>query len=227
MRRPDEGAEILMAREASNGPIAVLTGDLVRSTALSHNDLLVARDALKGAAAEIRGWARGAVHGPDFFRGDSWQLVLTDDVLLLRAAVYLRTALRALDPQADTRIAIGLGSVDALDIDSVSQSMGEAFTLSGRALDDMNRFEGFILAMPHWSRSQAYLPTVIAFCDHVVGAWSPSQAKVALEVLRPDDRTQEDVGKALGVSRQFVNKVYRQSGLSAVLMAVDAFEGLS
>lgn len=216
-----------MARAETNGLVAVLTGDLVRSTALSHDDLVSVRTFLASATHDISSWGRGAVHGPDFFRGDSWQVVLSSSTLALRAAVYLRAVLRSLEQRPDTRIAIGIGSVEVLDTAEVSRSVGEAFTFSGRALDDMNRFEGFQLALPHWSASQAYLPTVVALCDHIVGSWSPSQAKVAIQVLRPDDRTQEDVGKALEVSRQFVNKVYRQSGLSAVMMAIETFEGLS
>jgi len=216
-----------MARDDMTDIVAVLTGDLVRSTALSHEDLVGVRAFLASATHEVSSWGRGAVHGPDIFRGDSWQVALTDSALALRAAVYLRAALRALEERPDTRIAIGIGGVEAIDKAEVSRSVGEAFTLSGRALDDMNRFEGFKLALPRWSVSQAYLPTVVALCDHIVGSWSPSQAKVALQVLRPDDRTQEDVGNALEVSRQFVNKVYRQSGLSAVMMAIEAFETLS
>ena len=216
-----------MARDEMTQSVAVLTGDLVRSTALSHEDLVCVRNVLETATREVSGWGRGAVHGPDVFRGDSWQVVLLDGTSALRAAVYLRAVLRALEHRPDTRIAIGVGGAEVIDEGEVSRSVGEAFTLSGRALDDMNRFEGFKLAVPRWSASQAYLPTVVALCDHIVGTWSPSQAKVALEVLRPDAGTQEDIGQALDVSRQFVNKVYRQSGLSAVMMAIEAFESLS
>ncbi|WP_029416491.1 hypothetical protein [Brevundimonas bacteroides] len=214
-----------MARSVKGTAVAVLTGDLVRSTALSHEGLLQARESLRRAAREIAGWGRGAVHGPDFFRGDSWQLVLTQPNLWLRAVLYLRTTLRALEEDADTRISVGVGAMDALDADAVSQSTGEAFVLSGRALDDMSRFEGFRLATAQPEPDETYLPTVLSFCSHVVGGWSSSQAKVALEMLRPLDKTQEALADALGVSRQFVSKVHRQYGLSSVMMALDVFEG--
>ena len=218
-----------MARGASRGegPIAVLTGDLMRSTALSHEDLLVVREALAAAAAEIARWNRGQVHGPDFFRGDSWQLVLMDGSLFLRAAVFLRATLRALEQGADTRIAIGVGGFDVLDERYVSRSVGEAFTLSGRSLDGMSRLDGLSLDLSHWSTQYQLLPAILAFCSHVVDTWSPSQARVALKALLPGDRTQGDVGEALGVTRQAVNKVYRQSGLPAVLTAIEAFEALA
>jgi hypothetical protein len=216
-----------MARGEKPTTVAVLTGDLVRSTALSHAGLLEARETLRRAAREIAGWDRGAVHGPDFFRGDSWQLVLTQPDLWLRASLYLRTALRALEEEADTRISVGVGAVEALDTEAVSQSIGEAFVLSGRALDDMSRFEGFKLATAQPQPDETYLPTVLSFCGHVVGGWSSSQAKVALEMLRPSDKTQEALADTLGVSRQFVSKVHRQYGLSSVMMALDVFEGLA
>ena len=67
-----------MARDDMTQSVAVLTGDLVRSTALSHEDLVGVRTVLETATHEVSGWGRGAVHGPDVFRGDSWQVVLAD-----------------------------------------------------------------------------------------------------------------------------------------------------
>lgn len=206
--------------------MAVLTGDLVGSTGLKHGDLLGVRQALEDAAGQIAGWGRGRVHGPDFFRGDSWQLVLEESGLYLRAAIYLRTAVLALEPAVDTRISIGVGQVEALDEAYVSRSIGEAFTLSGRSLDDMSRLDVFSLNVAKPAPSLMLMPVVLSFCSHVVGEWSPSQARAALEALKPGARTQGDVAEALGITRQAVNKTYLRSGLPSVLLAIEAFETL-
>lgn len=91
---------------------AVLTGDLVGSSRLTPASLEGARDAFATAATEIETWRAKLVGAPaDFFRGDSWQMLLTQPGFALRAALYIRASLKAGDPEWDTRIAIGYGEV--------------------------------------------------------------------------------------------------------------------
>ncbi|HKJ89198.1 MAG TPA: hypothetical protein VKA48_11915, partial [Gammaproteobacteria bacterium] len=98
------------------GPIyAVLTGDLVRSSTLSADELQRVQDGLRTAARElaVASWAADSlvVGELDLFRGDSWQLLLRRPGPALRAALFLRSTLLA-QGIADTRIAIGHGTVE-------------------------------------------------------------------------------------------------------------------
>ena len=88
---------------------AVLTGDIIRSSRLRRGQLESVRLSLTGAVDVVRGWKRGLVKGKlEFFRGDTWQLLLADPAMALRAGILLRAALLS-GGLADSRIAIGLG----------------------------------------------------------------------------------------------------------------------
>ena len=75
--------------------------------------------------------------GPEIFRGDSWQLLVSPSRYALRLACFIRAGLRSRS-LADTRIGIGLGDVE-MHGDRPGQSDGIAFRLSGRALDGLKK----------------------------------------------------------------------------------------
>lgn len=129
-----------MARP-SQGPVAVITGDVVDSSALppEHRRGLLA--VLKSLTATLRETlGPEAVPLPlDVYGGDGWQVLVTRPSLALRAALLVRATLRAeVDPASthgvDTRVVVARGPVDFLSDDRVSESEGEAFRLSGRGL---------------------------------------------------------------------------------------------
>lgn len=110
----------------------VLTGDIIGSSHLRSTQLSSVRASLITTANTVRDWKRGLVKGElEFFRGDGWQLLLTDPSMALRVAIILRASLLA-QGLSDTRVAVGLGSIDETTSEGkVSLSMGQAFALSG------------------------------------------------------------------------------------------------
>ena len=119
---------------------AVLTGDIVNSTLLPpqrEKKLLNILDTI------MKG------HRHEFFRGDSFQTYLHDAGEALKTALLCRTAAIALDPNADkvltdVRVSIGIGEVVS-PIGSLATAKGEAFLISGRALDALQKTEGRLI----------------------------------------------------------------------------------
>jgi len=73
---------------------AVLTGDIVRSALLLPAQMDAVRASLLDAVQAVKGWKRGLAGGrPEFFRGDGWQVLLTDPAFAMRAAIFLRASL--------------------------------------------------------------------------------------------------------------------------------------
>ena len=100
---------------------AVLTGDLVGSSDLTAHELDTLRQSLTEAVAKIRGWREGLVVGDvEFYRGDAWQLLITDPKLFLRVALYLRATLRqeghAVDWVRDVAAARGTLASERFDL---------------------------------------------------------------------------------------------------------------
>lgn len=207
---------------------AVLTGDLVASSRLSPASLQGARQTIEAASAEIAGWAPKLVAStPDFFRGDSWQLLLTRPGFSLRAAFYIRASLKAGQPDWDTRIAIGLGQVARVDKARTSLSSGEAFLLSGHALDAMGPATSIVVASPPRARGWAALDVLAQICSGMIDDWSQKQAQVARLALAPNAPTQAEMAERLGISQQAVSKALAAAKVPAFLQAAEYCEGLN
>ena len=212
---------------ANTALYAVLTGDVVGSTELSAERIEQVRGEIEDGVRVIAGWQAGLVAGgPEFFRGDAWQLALADPRMFLRASVYLRARLLALKPQADTRIAIGLGSINRIET-QVSHSTGSAFTFSGRTLDDMKSWRLFA-ADVNASRDDAvqWLSPLLSLCGAVVSRWKPKQATIASLALEPGNRTQKDIGDLLKMTQQGVSDAMVAAEFKAVMDAILLLERL-
>lgn len=205
---------------------AVLTGDLVGSTALPPERVAQAREEIERGAEAIDAWRPGLLAGgPEFFRGDAWQLALSDPALFLRAAVYIRARLLSLKPQTDTRIGIGLGPVTRLEVE-VSHSVGSAFTISGRTLDGMKNRRLLEVGAAASSASLLWLEPLLSLCGAVVSRWKPAQAQVACLALDPGALTQKEIGERLGRTQQGVSDAIVGSDFRAVEDAIRFLESL-
>ena len=212
---------------------AVLTGDLIRSTRLSTAELESARERVLGAVDEVRGWRRGLIKSKaEFFRGDSWQALVVDPALALRAAVFIRASLLATGI-ADTRVAIGLGTVEKISSSRVSLSTGEAFARSGAALDRMAASPhggGLAVALPESMTDRSrWVDAIATLVDALMRQWTPRQAALARLALAPDEPSHEAIGERTEppVSRQAVAKSMAGARWDAVLEGVRAWEASS
>lgn len=205
---------------------AVLTGDLVNSTQLNPASLTRARQTLLAAAEEIEGWDKAVVGAQaEFFRGDSWQLLLMKPQFFLRGAIFLRASLRGADEDWDTRIAVGLGRVDKVDKQRTSLSSGEAFTLSGRTLDGIGAANMAVAAGP--GIPGGGLAPLTHICSVLVDDWSQKQAQAARLALSPQPPTQAEMADRLGITQQSVSKTLAAAKIPALLQAIQYCERLN
>lgn len=232
MRGREAGAKAMSVRGARKDykgtTRAVLTGDLVGSSELTVASLNAARNSVADALSDVEGWREGLVGAkPEFFRGDSWQALLTDPKFFLRAMIYVRARLKASGEGWDTRVAVGLGRVERIDKKRTSLSSGEAFTLSGRALDDIGGFN-MAVAMPLGiARFAEGLEPLTHICGILVDDWSQKQAKTAYLALEPSALTQAEMAERLGVSQQSVSKTLAAARIPALLNAITHCEKLN
>lgn len=208
--------------------VAVLTGDMVKSSNLSASELDHAMEALREGAEALRGWSGvdGAPGGHfSRFRGDGWQCA-APPVLALRACLCLRARLRRLGRKFETRISVGIGPRSRDGSDAVTGALdGAAFTLSGHGLDDMTRSRLLVIAWHEPPAGAALIDAVFALTDEISREWTPRQAEFLLESLSPGEEAQEVLAERSGISQQAVAKHLRAGGDRALRLALDAVEG--
>jgi len=164
----------------SNQLFAVMTGDIVASSRLSSEDRRKLPGILKQAFKEIaHKYPNLASQSIDVYRGDSWQLVLTDPTVSLTAAVLFRASVIAASPSAvriDTRLAIGIGTVDYQPPNRVSEGNGEAYRESGRALDSLKGSARMKYVIAEPIEKPPLLDTTVELLDAIIQEWTIPQA---------------------------------------------------
>ena len=206
---------------------AVLTGDIIGSSRLLPPQLETVRSSLIDAVNVARRWKRGLIKGrPEFFRGDGWQLLLTDPAMAMRVGIFLRASLLA-GGVADSRIAIGLGKGQKNPSARVAVSTGEAFVLSGHALDEMTQYSSMTIEIPE-SRGPLsdWLPVIGHLCDSLIDQWTRRQAEIVCVAIDPKEPGYETVARSLkpAVSKQAVAKGLRGANWHAIREAIHQFE---
>lgn len=217
----------------TSGPkiYAVLTGDVISSSDMDAGRLGAVRDAIQRAAGQFSNDYKASVEARldtdlDMYRGDGWQLLLTEHALALRMAAFIQADIYSRE-DAQTRIAIGLGTVDHLDRDRVSLSTGEAFTLSGRALESMTGYSDLTAALPERAGLlKPWVPASLQACSHIIRGWTRRQAQIAALALLYPKATQDELAGKLDppVTKQAVTAALHGAGWRGVLASLDAFE---
>lgn len=213
----------------TNRNYAVLTGDIIQSSKLSGADKQKILSALKALPDEIKRMFNRLyvsdqieILGPSIFRGDSWQMFLSEPGFALRTAFYLRAGLKALY-RADTRVAVGIGTVNTPLNNDLSQAGGNAFRFSGIGLDELKTKEHMVCWFHEPSDKyknrkdidfyyiNRFLNSSLLFASRLADGWSQHEAwallkaleglkqgEIASQWLNGEKTTQQNAGKTLG-----------------------------
>ena len=196
----------------------ILTGDLIKSRRADAKAIAAAFDVLQSAAADF-GQAQGIDLRFTRYRGDGWQVALTDPGLTLDAILYLLARLRAAHPKMATRISAGVGTIDTLGTDDLSDGTGAAFFISGDHIDKMSPRRQLVIAGQGIGPSQA---AIIDLTEFITTGWTAAQAEAVACALHKAPRTHEDIAKQLGITRQAVQNRLAGAGFGYFETAISA-----
>ncbi len=195
---------------------AVLTGDIVGSSKLERQDREKLLGVMHKASQEIRAfWSDAVPMDIDIFRGDSWQMLIEKPEHALEIAVYFRAYLKSTmqNRKLDSRIVIATGTVDFIG-NRVSESDGQAFRDSGKALEKMPRAVYFRYIS---DQNQASLmDAAFRLLDAIIKGWTAKQALAVTGALQ--GLTQEKIAKLWNppISQPAVLKHLDSSGWFAI-----------
>ena len=167
---------------------AVLTGDLVSSSRLTSSQSQQAMELLRTSSSLFERCFPGTVCGSmDTFRHDSWQLLLNKPEQAFRAALFLRSALKMesdAKTKYDTRISIGIGTVEYIAAERISDSRGPSFTLSGRGVDTMREASLALSISTEENESwNDMIHAVIPLLDCITTDWTPTESRAVNAAL--------------------------------------------
>ena len=201
---------------------AIITGDIVRSEqiALDRRNLLI--KVLRDIVDQLQ---KKSPMKMEMYRGDSFQIVVERPEASLKIASMIRAGLKSYSPTGtkevwDARISIGIGTTDYLG-DSIVTSDGEAFKLSGRGLDAMDKNR--LAVSTCWHDVNEELDVGLAFADDLITGWSVHQAKVVyLSVAQ--ELSQTSIANIIEKSQQNVSKMLKSAKESLLVRFLNRFE---
>ncbi|MDX8353308.1 hypothetical protein [Cognatiyoonia sp. IB215182] len=188
---------------------AVLTGDLIKSRKADISTVEATLTILRDAAKRF-----GKAWDIDLrftrYRGDGWQIVLTNPNLLLDAALYIIARLKADHSQIDTRFSIGVGAFETLGTRDLADATGTAFFTSGDLLDHMGGNRLIALAGQGIDNAEV---AIVDLAECVASGWTATQAQAIALWLEGEFKRHEDIAAHLGVTRQAVQSRLSGAGL--------------
>lgn len=204
--------------------IAIITGDVVDSTKLNLAERDIMINALQCIPNILLPFDNISM---EIFRGDSFQLQIHKPETAAIAAIAIRAWLRSQavlsgNMPLDARLAIGIGGIDYVS-DSVSTSDGEAYRLSGRLLDKMQKSRLEIATEWPSVNDDLRLPT--AFVDDIISSWTQNQSKIMLLRLQTS-KSHLELAQDLEISRQMVDKSLKASKEELIEAYIARFEKL-
>ena len=172
-----------------DGLVVVLTGDIIGSSRLSSHDRKHLMEVMKVAASDVfRAFNDCVPMEADIFRGDSWQLIVSRPAKAMEVALYFRCFIRSgMGPlRMDTRLSMAIGHVDIMPEDRVSQGDGEAYRLSGRALETLKGHQRMAFSFPSTMKGEGLrgIRALVFLIDALFVKWTPRQAEAVKWALR-------------------------------------------
>jgi hypothetical protein len=202
--------------------IAVITGDLIGASRQPLELTDRAMHAIAAAADEIAGWQSPA-RSTRFtrFRGDGWQILLTEAHLALRACVVIQARLMAFG--LESRAFIGVGTAKTYGSSSLADASGEAFELSGRGLDALGDISKLGIGKTDIRPEDQLITDLLS--DRM-SRWTAAQAEAAsLQLASPAKvPTLSEIGKKLNISPQAVNDRVRGAGCHTIASVLRRWE---
>ncbi len=193
---------------------AILTGDLVRSSAIAANRYPVLLQALQQC---LQQFCPPGIAPPVFFRGDGFQLATLPSQAFM-AALQIRLTLLSL--QSDARLAIAVAPAEQLRAD-LNQSTGQAFTLSGQLLDRLQdqRWDWLDPKHPITTAEQLVLQLVSVQLQQLTAR----QAAVLLAYLQQHRPQHQQLATFFSTSRVNITHLLNQAQYGLISQTVDYF----
>lgn len=201
----------------------VITGDIVQSSKIVLHERQSLLNRIQAIAHETSKWGKIKV---EVFRGDSFQVVVDSVEESLKIAILFRAGLLGATPAPgnvkwDARVALGIGSIDFDQDDSVIESDGEAFRNSGREFDKLEKSDRLALKTP-WNDINDEFRVSTAFVDCVISEWTIMQAQVVYLALLSGN-TQKEIAQKLQKTPQAISKLANGSKLKLIELYLERF----
>ena len=122
----------------------------------------------------------------------------------------------------DIRLAVGIGQVDFIKKNKITASDGEAFRLSGEALDNLKQEPHRLLVKTLNKDFDEQIEPAILLLDALIQKWTLNAAELVLYLLQ--NKKEEEIAGLLNISQSAVNQRKKNAQWFAIEKLIQYFE---
>jgi hypothetical protein len=183
--------------------ISIITGDIINSRKVKDTKtwMSLLKKALVKYGKENTAW--------EIYRGDSFQLEITDPADALIAAIFIKASLKTLK-NVDVRMAIGIGNKNFVS-ERITESNGEAFELSGHKFETLKKERQSLAIQTNNEDFNEEMNLLLKLALIAMDNWSTGSAEFVKTILENEKLSQSDIGEILGIAQSSVSERYNRA----------------
>jgi hypothetical protein len=193
--------------------ISVITGDIIDSKAQ------VPAAWLRAIKKELGKWGETPKQW-EIYRGDSFQVEIKDPSEALGAAIQIKAAVKSLD--VDVRMAIGIGD-KTYNARNITQSNGSAFVNSGMLTEELKKLRLNLSVRSSNPKFDRETNLYLKFASIIMDRWSRNAAEMIHAALQHPDKSQEALGKLLGIRQNAVSTRLKRACYYEIMELIEMY----
>jgi hypothetical protein len=221
----------------------IITGDIVSSREI---EIPIREKLFEDIGLLLKELKKKWISAYETYRGDSLQCETKTPEDSLRVALIIRSFFRAYFPEEfrpktlvkkgaktitskgyyatnfDVRLGIGIGSVDFIKKNKITSSDGEAFRLSGEALDNLAQGPQRLGLKTFNALLNEQMEPSILLLDALIQKWTQNQAELVLYKLQ--DKKEDEIASLLKITQSAVNQRTKTAQWTAIDKLIRYFE---
>ena len=210
---------------------AVISADIIGYTKLGEEQQNVVLIEIKKLFESIEGVRDNLENNFKIYRGDSVQVEIKNPKEALKIGLLLKAAVTQITfetdsykrkrPIIDIRMAIGLGNITNKR-SLVDESMGRAYSHSGRTLDEMKREKTIFTLKSDTIALDEELNVAFKLLDEILLSWNITSAELMYCLLM--GMTEKEIAYKLNISQSAVNQRKKRAGWYGIEALLERYE---
>jgi len=198
--------------------IAVIKGDIIASRKLTNQEkwLLPLKVLLSSWGDSPKDW--------ELVWGDFFQIEISNPEEALLKAIEIKALIKKIEPAdeakkistIDVRMSIGIGEKNFSGA-RISESNGPAFIYAGDKYAALKKENVNIGIKSNWQDFDEEMNLFLKLAGAFMDKWSLSSAELIMIVLNNPNKTQEEIGKILGIKQSGVSGRWNRANTNEIL----------
>lgn len=195
--------------------VAVITGDIINSRTRTNQDAWM--KPLKRIFSKY-----GKMPATwEIFRGDSFQLEISDPSQALLTALEIKATIKSQEG-LDIRMSIGIGEKN-YTAKRITESNGEAFIASGEAFNQLPQQKRTLVIVTPWAAFNEAIDVMLKLAAIPMDKWTPLMAEIVKASIENPNSIQSDIASKLKRKSQSDISTGRRRAAYEEIMAMENY----